>query len=233
MKRLIMGYLELVATRIELTSAASTPIPIDSEHTSLDIRLDNRVVDLRINPSNALIFKISSEIEGKIVSWLRSMNFCQIHTPKILQGTSEGGSSLFPVSYFREKAFLAQSPQLYKQMAICSGFKRVFEVGPIFRAESSNTHRHLTEFTGIDIEMELNDEYSSMLGIVSDLMLFIGKELDSPTLFPLIELLKVEGKEKLKISSIPVISFVEARQLISKSKDLIFASRKIMESDLS
>ena len=82
-----------------MISLAATPLPIDAEQTSLDHRLDHRVVDLRLDFRNALIFRILSEIEWRIVSWLRARSFCQIHTPKILHGSSEGGSALFPVSY--------------------------------------------------------------------------------------------------------------------------------------
>jgi aspartyl/asparaginyl-tRNA synthetase len=86
-------------------------------------------------------------------------DFVEIHTPKLLAGASEGGSSVFKLDYKGQVACLAQSPQLHKQMGICADFGRVFEIGPVFRAENSFTHRHLCEFTGLDIEMEIKEHY--------------------------------------------------------------------------
>ena len=88
-----------------------------------------------------------------------SKNFVGIHSPKLIAGSSEGGAAVFKLQYNGQPACLAQSPQLYKQMAICGGFERVFEVGPVFRAENSNTHRHLCEFVGLDAEMEIKEHY--------------------------------------------------------------------------
>lgn len=83
----------------------------------------------------------------------------EIHTPKIISAASEGGANVFRVSYFKTEAYLAQSPQFYKQMMICSDFERVFEIGPVFRAENSLTHRHMTEFVGLDLEMAFEEHY--------------------------------------------------------------------------
>lgn len=83
----------------------------------------------------------------------------EIHSPKLLGGASEGGADVFTVKYFGTEACLAMSPQLYKQMAICSDFGKVFEIGPVFRAENSHTHRHMCEFTGLDLEMEIKEHY--------------------------------------------------------------------------
>jgi aspartyl-tRNA synthetase len=91
--------------------------------------------------------------------FLLSKGFVGIHTPKLIAGSSEGGAAVFDLLYNGQPACLAQSPQLHKQMAICGGFERVFEVGPVFRAESSRTHRHLSEFIGLDAEMEIKEHY--------------------------------------------------------------------------
>lgn len=93
---------------------------------------------------------------------LLSEGFVGIHTPKLIGGSSEGGAAVFKLDYNGQPACLAQSPQLHKQMAVCGGFGRVFEVGPVFRAEDSNTHRHLCEFVGLDVEMALRDHYSEV-----------------------------------------------------------------------
>lgn len=94
--------------------------------------------------------------------FLRSEGFRGIHTPKLMGGTSEGGAAVFRLDYKGQPACLAQSPQLHKQMSISGDFRRVFEVGPVFRAEDSFTHRHLCEFTGLDAEMEIKEHYSEV-----------------------------------------------------------------------
>lgn len=117
-------------------------------------RLDWRFLDLR-TPQTHAIFKVYSATLDAFRCFFRENGFMEIKTPKIIGGASEGGADMFGVSYFGSQVALAQSPQLYKQMAILGGFKRVFEISPCFRAENSNTGRHLTEFTGVDLEMEI------------------------------------------------------------------------------
>merc|ERR1719426_688226 len=101
-----------------------------------------------------------------------NQDFVEIITPKLIPGESEGGAGVFKTDYFGRTACLAQSPQLYKQMAIASDLERVFEVGPVFRAENSNTRRHLCEFTGLDLELAIKEHYYEVLEVFSDL--FIG-----------------------------------------------------------
>lgn len=113
----------------------------------LDTRLNNRIIDLRTTTNHA-IFRIQSGVCRLFREYLDGLNFTEIHTPKLIGAASEGGANVFKVTYFKESAFLAQSPQLYKQMMICSDFERVYEIAPVFRAEDSNTHRHMTEFMG-------------------------------------------------------------------------------------
>lgn len=105
--------------------------------------------------------------------FLLSEGFVGIHTPKLIAGSSEGGSAVFRLDYKGTPACLAQSPQLHKQMAICGDFGRVFEIGPVFRAEDSFTHRHLCEFTGLDVEMEIKEHYSEVLSYLTCLPAFI------------------------------------------------------------
>lgn len=111
---------------------------------SLATRLDNRVIDLR-TLANQAIFRISSGVCMLFKEFLLQKNFVEVHTPKLIAAASEGGANVFKVSYFKSDAFLAQSPQLYKQMLIAGDFERVFEIAPVFRAENSQTHRHMTE----------------------------------------------------------------------------------------
>ena len=125
---------------------------------SQDVRLDNRVMDLR-TPANHAIFKIQSAVSHYFRDYFFHNGFIEIHSPKLIPGVSEGGANVFKLGYFGNDACLAQSPQLYKQMSVLGDLSRVFEVGPVFRAEDSNTPRHLTEFTGLDFEMEIKEHY--------------------------------------------------------------------------
>jgi aspartyl/asparaginyl-tRNA synthetase len=143
---------------------------------SLNTRLNNRPIDLRAKLNHA-VFRVKSGVFRLFCEYLWSKDFECFQTPKLLGAPSEGGASVFKVSYFNTHAYLAQSPQLHKQMLITSQFKRVFEIGPVFRAENSNTYRHLTEFTGLDLEMEFDKDYSEVLDVIEGLMLFIFEGL--------------------------------------------------------
>lgn len=132
-------------------------------------RLDNRVLDLR-TIANQAIFRVQSKVCQFFRDFLLERGFQEIHTPKLIATASEGGANVFKVDYFDTHAYLAQSPQLYKQMAVVSGMPRVFEIGPVFRAESSNTKRHLTEFTGLDCEMAILENYHEAIDLFKDLL---------------------------------------------------------------
>uniref|UniRef100_A0A7M4EAG9 Aspartate--tRNA ligase, cytoplasmic n=1 Tax=Crocodylus porosus TaxID=8502 RepID=A0A7M4EAG9_CROPO len=141
-----------------------------------DTRLDNRVIDLRTSTSQA-VFRLQSGICQLFRETLIRKGFVEIQTPKIISAASEGGANVFTVSYFKSSAYLAQSPQLYKQMCICADFEKVFCIGPVFRAEDSNTHRHLTEFVGLDIEMSFNYHYHEVVDEIADTLVQIFKGL--------------------------------------------------------
>jgi aspartyl-tRNA synthetase len=143
---------------------------------NLDTRLNNRVLDLRTTTNNA-IFRLQSAVCLLFREFLVQRQFMEIHTPKIIGTASEGGSNVFKVSYFKQDAFLAQSPQLYKQMCIASDFGRVFEIAPVFRAEDSNTHRHMTEFMGLDMEMAFEEHYHEVVDVLDELFVFIFTNL--------------------------------------------------------
>lgn len=143
---------------------------------NLDTRLDARVIDLR-TPTNQAIFRIQHGICALFREFLSNKGFTEIHTPKILGAASEGGSNVFEITYFKRSAFLAQSPQFYKQQLIAADFEKVFEVAPVFRAENSNTHRHMTEFVGLDLEMAFESHYHEVMEVLQDLFVFIFAEL--------------------------------------------------------
>jgi len=140
------------------------------------VRLDNRWIDIR-TPANHAIFRLQSAVGTYFRMFFLNNGFFEIHSPKITPGVSEGGSQVFRFSYFGNKACLAQSPQLYKQMAVLSDLFKVFEIGPVFRAENSQTHRHLCEFTGLDFEMEIKEHYHEILKVLGDLFVFIFEHI--------------------------------------------------------
>lgn len=142
-----------------------------------DTRLNYRVIDLR-TPANQAIFRIQCHVQIAFREFLLSKGFLEIHTPKLIAGSSEGGAAVFRLEYKGQPACLAQSPQLHKQMAICGDLERVFEVGAVYRAEDSFTHRHLCEFIGLDVEMAIHKHYSEVMDIVGELFPFIFTKLE-------------------------------------------------------
>lgn len=145
---------------------------------SLSTRLDNRIVDLR-TLTNKAIFKMQHGITRLFREFLEHNGFIEIHTPKLIGTASEGGAEVFKLSYFSHTAYLAQSPQLYKQMTICSDFERVFEIAPVFRAENCSSHRHMTEFTSLDVEMVFKNHYHEVLDLLDRLLVHIFNGLRS------------------------------------------------------
>lgn len=135
---------------VDVVSRPMSAIPID-QGSNIDSRLDWRYIDLR-DPAKQLIFKIQTTAEHAMREFWIENGFTEIHSPKLVEGASESGAELFTLDYFGQTASLAQSPQFYKQMAMAAGFERVFEIGPVFRANSSHTRRHDTEFTSVDME---------------------------------------------------------------------------------
>ena len=157
-------------------AARSEDGPENLPRVNLDTRLNHRVFDLK-TPTNQAIFTLQSAVVELFSEFLRSKGFKQIFSPKLISAASEGGANVFKVEYFGKPAYLAQSPQFYKQMAIAAGMERVFEIGPVFRAENSFTHRHLTEFTGLDLEMTFDEHYHEVMLFIADMLLFIFKSL--------------------------------------------------------
>lgn len=182
---------ELIASEIWVVSSSAPQLPLQIEdaarpeksedeglniRVNQDTRLDNRILDLR-TPANQAIFRLEAGVCKLFRDTLSGRGFTEIHTPKIISAASEGGANVFTVSYFKGSAYLAQSPQLYKQMAIAADFEKVYTVGAVFRAEDSNTHRHLTEFVGLDLEMAFNYHYHEVMLTIGDLFNSIFKGL--------------------------------------------------------
>ena len=162
------GGKEFIPEAIKIISKAEAS-PLE-EGANIDTRLNYRWIDLRTNKNN-LMMKVQSKLVESFREYLYENDFTEIHTPKLIGAASESGSEVFEVKYFDTKAYLAQSPQFYKQMALASGLERVFEVGPCFRAENSNTNRHATEFTSFDVEFAYIDSYEDVMSLEEDLII--------------------------------------------------------------
>ena len=215
-ERVKLGGLEVQLASLTVESPAEPELPVTSEST-LDKRMDWRYLDLR-RPDRRLIFEVQSTIEYAMREHWREQGFIEIHTPKLMGSASESGAELFKVDYFERTAYLAQSPQFYKQMAMAGGFGKVFEIGPVFRANPSFTSRHDTEFTSVDVEIAWIDSHEDVmafeerwlahvLGVVGErhgeqIVSTFGVEVGAPKLpFPRMtlagakELLRAEGHE--------------------------------------
>ncbi|KAI5690518.1 OBfold nucleic acid binding domain [Leishmania braziliensis] len=169
---------ELQVTALQVVSQATTPLPFPyhDTNTKLDTRLNHRVMDLRTEQM-AATSRLVSALGQSFRNELLALDFIEVHTPKLLGAASEGGSNVFQVDYFDRKAYLAQSPQLHKQMMLMGDAMRVFEVGPVFRAEKSLTHRHLTEFIGLDGEMVIKDSHTEVLDVLEPVMCAVLAQL--------------------------------------------------------
>jgi nondiscriminating aspartyl-tRNA synthetase len=160
-ERVKLGGLELKLEALEVDSLAEPEVPIAPD-SALDKRIDWRYLDLR-RPDRRLIFEVQTTVEHAMRDYWRKEGFIELHSPKLMGSASESGAELFKVEYFEGMAYLAQSPQFYKQMAMAAGFGKVFEVGPVFRANPSFTSRHDTEFTSVDVEISWIDSHEDVM----------------------------------------------------------------------
>ncbi|KAK2595922.1 aspartate--tRNA ligase dps1 [Conoideocrella luteorostrata] len=161
---------EVEVHTIHLVNAAhGAPFTNYKPPETLRNRMTSRILDLR-HPSNQALFRIRSLVTRKFRETLDELTFVEINTPKLQPAATESGAAVFKVNYFGRNAFLAQSPQLAKQMSVSADFGRVFEIGPVFRAENSNTHRHLTEYTGLDLEMAIQHDYHEVISVIDEFL---------------------------------------------------------------
>ncbi len=170
-----LGGLEIQLAGLRVDSPAATPLPLDpsaADLPALDYRLDWRFLDLR-RPENLLMFKVqTTALMAMREYWVRQ-GFIEIQSPKLMGSPSESGAELFEVPYFERKAYLAQSPQFYKQMGIAAGFEGIFEIGPVFRADPSFTSRHMTEFTSVDMEMGNIESHEDVMAFQESWLAYI------------------------------------------------------------
>ncbi|MDY0293392.1 MAG: aspartate--tRNA(Asn) ligase [Candidatus Methanomethylophilaceae archaeon] len=208
--------LEIIPSGLQVYGEAAAPLPlgvVDKVNAEMDTRLNNRFMDLR-KPEVRAVFELKSLMVSLIGEAMRANGFEQIHTPKIGAEGAEGGSTLFKVDYFGRPAFLAQSPQLYKQMLMSTGLDRVYELGPAFRAEHSNTNRHVTEFISFDGEMSWIENQSDIMHMIERILNHVlnglaergGRQLS------------VLGKEiRVPTSPYPVLTYEECLRMVREA----------------
>lgn len=224
---------EIIPQKIEVVSLAEAPTPIDTSgkiKTDLAKRLDHRFLDVR-NKKSIALFTIRSKMFKACVEYFDSNGFININTPKITSIGVESGAELFEVKYFERKAYLAQSPQVYKQMFVAAGFERVYEIAPVYRAEKSHTAQHLTEFIGVDFEQGFIESEQDVMDTVEGLIKHILKRV------------KEECKEELKLwdrevkipKKIPRITMRKAKEILAEKglrlpeeEDLNLEAQKIL-----
>ena len=190
-----LNGMEMYPDTIKIDSIAA-PSPIvapKGEETNIDLRLDYRWIDLRTD-KNTLMFKTQSLFVNKCREFLVKNDFIEIHSPKLIGAESESGAGVFKVDYFDRNAYLAQSPQFYKQMAMAAGFERIFETGPVFRAEKFASRKHATEFTGFDLEFSYIDSYYDVMHMEEEMLTYALKAVK-----------EVYGDEIKKVYDIDVV----------------------------
>lgn len=206
---------EIQAHNIEILSVPSEGMPIVVNAKKLNVTLDTnlqyRPLSLR-NPAERAIFKIQEGIVRGFREFLLKRDFTEVHTPKIVYAGAEGGSNIFTLDYFGKTVFLAQSPQFYKQMMV-GVFERVFEIGPVFRAEKHSTSRHLNEYISLDLEMGFVQSFTDIMEVETKMLRYLFNLLESEYKQEL-ELLKITLPQ---INRIPVMKFMDAKELISKT----------------
>lgn len=216
-----LGGMEIIPEYLEITSLSENLLPIDikdKEKSLRETRLDYRFLDLR-REENILLFKVATLLEHKMREFFIKNNFIEIHSPKISGGNAESGSEVFKIDYFGETAFLSQSPQFYKQMAMASGFDKVFEIGPAFRAENSHTSYHATEINMADVEISWINSFEDIMDFQEEWIKYFMSAVN--------EKYGNDIKEKFNVELVntsvkfPRITFSEAKEILEKEFNYI------------
>jgi len=210
------GGMELVPDKLEIVNKAETPLPLettDKIESGLDTRFDYRFMDVR-QPKIQAIFRVKDACLTKIREYLESQGFLETQTPVIQAAGAEGGSTLFSVDYYKNKAFLRQSPQLYKQILMSSGLDRVYEIGPAFRAEKFHTRRHVSEFLSLDFEMSWIKSQEDVLEVIENMIVYTIKGVLKDCKHEL----DVLGVKDLKVPATPFkrITYSEGVDILNK-----------------
>jgi len=217
-----LGGLEISLEELWIVSPAPAQLPI-TEESGLDLRLDWRFLDLR-RPINHLLFKVQTAAEHAMRQFWTENGFIEIHSPKFMGSASESGAELFRVEYFGGHAYLAQSPQFYKQMAMAAGFDRVFEVGPVFRANPSFTSRHDTEFTSVDVELSWIESHHDVMAFEERWLHYVLQSLKDKYGEAILQ----NFGEDIVVPSLPFprVTMEEAYEIIAKRGHVLSAETK-------
>ncbi len=211
--RSLQGY-ELQATNVQVITTAAE-LPFELHHGEIKAGdeqvFNHRVLSLRHNRNQA-IFRVKAVALQAYRAYLSRAGFLEVQTPKIVATGTEGGAELFPVQYFNRPAYLAQSPQFYKQMLVAAGFERVFEVGPVFRAESHDTSRHTNEFTSLDLEMGFINSVDTLMELETELL----KHMFTTVRQECARELELLGANLPELDHIPRISLAEAQAILKQ-----------------
>ena len=211
-ERVKLNGIEILLESLEIQSLSIPESPI-ADDTSIDKRLDWRFLDYR-RPEMRLMTKVQTELEASWRKYWLENDFTEIHTPKLMSSPSESHAELFKLEYFETHAYLAQSPQFYKQMAMASGLGRVFEIGPVFRADPSFTARHATEFVSVDMEVSNIDSHTDIMEIQEQLLIGAISSVKEKYGEQIKELLDVEIT--VPTAPFPRISLTEAHEILKK-----------------
>ncbi|MDR2374935.1 MAG: aspartate--tRNA(Asn) ligase [Treponema sp.] len=214
------GGVELKVNSLEILSRAAPDLPYqvngDPSKTGLEAILDNRPLSLR-NPRIRSIFKVQDTIIAAFVAYLRDRDFTGIKSSKLTAGTTEGGTNLFQVDYFDRKLYLAQSPQLYKEAAVAGGLERVFEIGPVYRAEKHDTPRHINEYVSLDVEMGFIESELELIELEKGLLAHIFEELARKNAADL-EAWGASVPDSGAVARAPTVSYDDALKLVNEEQ---------------
>ncbi|MDP8012920.1 MAG: aspartate--tRNA(Asn) ligase, partial [Nanoarchaeota archaeon] len=211
----VINNFEITPLEIKILAHAEQPIPLNMNEkidSTLDKQLDYRFLSLRKEKQHA-IFKIESTVTYFINDFFQKKGFVNFHSSKIVSQATEGGANVFPIVYFDKTAYLAQSPQFYKQMMVIAGYPKVFEIGPVFRAEPHHTTRHLCEYTSVDIEMGFIESYEEIMKIMEELMVKLLKFVHKKNKT---ELDILGARAELQHYKFPRIPFKEAKKILKE-----------------
>lgn len=205
---------EVLPEKLEVVSAAETPLPlgvVDKVGADLDTRLNNRFMDLRKEEVRS-IFRVKSRTLEGIRAYLTSEGFVEVSTPKIVAAGAEGGATLFPIKYFDRSAYLAQSPQLYKQNLMATGLDRIFEIAPAYRAEASDTIRHIAEFMSLDVELAFIESSEDIMSVAEGI---VTSSLEHVKKVAKDDLERLGAKVEVPAAPFPRVKYSEAVEMVN------------------
>lgn len=224
-----LGGMEIIPTSIEVTSLSLPEVPIDlkiKENTLRETRLDYRFLDLRREENN-LLFRCQSYLEHMMREYWYNNGYTEIHTPKISASSAESGSEMFKLDYFGQEACLSQSPQFYKQMAMSSGFNKVFEIGPVFRAENSHTSYHATEIEMLDVEISWIDSVEDVMKEEENWIKYFMNKLKEKYSLEVKNVFNIDLEEV--INDFPRIPFDEVKNIIKEEFNYVASKEDDLE----